>query len=77
MSTCHICENTDEMCSHTAPGVTADGRGYTIALGPPSVRLTTAEEVLRDALRDAMERIEALEIMVLDLRSRERLSREP
>jgi hypothetical protein len=38
MTTCPICRDTDEMCSHTAPAVTADGRGYTIATGdePPT-----------------------------------------
>jgi hypothetical protein len=81
---CIYCRTTDELCYHPAPAVSADGQGYTIATpgeAPPlwQMRPDGTLEALDTAgrLAAAEARIEALEIMVLELRSRERLSREP
>ncbi len=79
---CILCTSTDELHAHQ-PLVERlpSGRGQGGDVGPyasPGVPPHAAEHAaLWDELRAACARIEALEIMVLDLRSRERLSREP
>lgn len=73
---CIYCRTTDEIHRHDAPAVSADGRGYRIDAGP-GLPLTMQVANLAEQVRAQYERIEALEIMVLELRAREQLSREP
>lgn len=54
MTRCPICEDTDELCSHTAPAQAAPW---------PDARPA-------DDLAAALRRVEALEILVSDLRAR-------
>ena len=84
---CIYCRDTDELCAHTAPAATADGRGYTIAAGTaptwadlahpsPSYLLGLVTAAL-DSLARHEAALQALEIMVLALRDQAHLSGEP
>lgn len=75
MITCPICRDTDEMCSHTAPAVSADGWRYRIAV--TGLPLDTQLANLVEHVRAQEGRIAALEDAMARMQERERVSGEP